>query len=52
MNKYDPTESDTCRTQIAANVAQIERLDNSYGGELLSNPDALIRTQRSNHLID
>ena len=27
MNKYDPTESDTCRAQIAATVAQIERPD-------------------------
>ena len=27
MNKSDPTESFTCRAQIAANVAQIERVD-------------------------
>lgn len=27
MNKSDPTESNTCRDMIAANVAQIERPD-------------------------
>ena len=27
MTKPDPAEADTCRAQIAANVAQIERVD-------------------------
>ena len=27
MNKSDPTEYNTCRDMIAANVAQIERVD-------------------------